>query len=120
MGYDACVHTFLIGQHLRIIHEPDWSGIAVLCYDSSEFRIPGGAARELVQAIRGSEPRAATRPDPLACAICQATLGMAWIAADAESAGAICPRCAETLDAARSAGPAAIASAVTSRIAPQD
>jgi hypothetical protein len=114
------VHTFLIGQHLRIIHEPDWSGIAVLCYDGGEFRIPGGAARELVQSIRGSERRAATRPDPLSCAICETSLGVAWIAADEESTSAVCPRCTEALDAARDGGADAIAKAVASRIAPDD
>lgn len=114
------MHTFLIGQHLRILHEPDWSGVAVLCYDNSEFRIPGGAARELVQAIRGSERRAATRPDPLSCAVCEADLGVSWIAADQASTSALCPRCTEAVDAARDGGADAIAKAVAARVTSGD
>lgn len=45
------MNTFVIGSRLEIHHYPDWSGSAFLCFQDEEYRIPGEAAKLLVDFI---------------------------------------------------------------------
>jgi hypothetical protein len=86
------MNTFLIGTRLEIHHSPDWSGPAFLAFDDAEYRIPGEAAKILVEKVRTWERERGLHEVALTCTACGGDAGKVWLTRD-QKVNAVCDGC---------------------------
>lgn len=92
------MNTFLIGTRLEIHHYPDWSGTAFLSFDDAEYRIPGEAAKILIEKVRTWERERGLHEEALTCTACGEEAGRAWLQRG-QKIHAVCGACSERVAA---------------------
>ena len=111
------MNIFVIGKQLQIHHYPDWSGSAFLCFQDEEYRIPGTAAKILVEAVLALQTEQRKLEErSLACTICGQPAGKALLP---EGEGglrhAMCTSCHEEMVKLRKLGVTQLAAAAAAR-----
>ncbi len=119
------MNTFVIGSRLEIHHYSDWTGSAFLCFDDEEFRLPGEAAKILVDFILGLQhERRKLEEQGVPCTICGQPAGKALLLPDSADSlrHAMCAACHDEMVKLRNLGVTQLtkAAAERSRRGPDD
>lgn len=112
------MNTFVIGNRLEIHHYPDWSGSAFLCFDDEEYRIPGDAAKILVEFVLGLQhEQRRLEEQGLPCTICGEPAGKALLVPEADGGlrHAMCGTCHDEMVKLRQLGVTHLTNAAAER-----